>query len=246
MIILLIGKGNDGNMAELDIEKWINNVYAILKKQNMKITEFEKRTKIGLGYLSKVKSGKIKPGADKFVSICNGCNTDINTLIEEDFTQKPDEIYIIINSLNKLLKRVETDDWISVSVEQITGEETQIDEYDIFLHALFREIELETGHVIYSYNSIKYPDILCSIDKPAYSLPINLTKYMTLICFLVDNEEYYELVIINNGTRKWIASSKEPVYSAKLKQLYKKISTKVDGSLLEQSTIKDLKELLDL
>lgn len=246
MIILLIGKGNDENMAELDIGKWINNVYVILKKQNMKITEFEKRTKIGLGYLSKVKTGKTKPGADKFISICNGCNIDINTLIEEDFSKKPDEIYVITNSLNELLKRVETDEWINVSVEQMTGEEIQLDDYDVFLHALFRETELETGHVIYSYNSIEYPEVICSTDKPAYSLPMALTKYITLICFLVNNKEYYELFIINNGRRDWIASSKEPVYSPKLKQLYKKISKKVDGSLVKQETIRDLKEFLDL
>lgn len=246
MIILLIGKGNDGNMAELDIKKWINNVYVILKKQNMKITEFEKRTKVGLGYLSKVKTGKTKPGADKFVSICNGCNIDINTLIEEDFTQKPDEIYTITLFLNELLKRVETDNWFNVSEEQIAGEETQCDEYDIFLHALFRRIELETGHIIYSYNSIEYPKIICSTDKPAYSLVINSTKYLALIYFLIKNEEYYELVTINNGTRNWIASSKEPVYSLKLKQLYKKISKKVDGALVKTEDIKDLKDFLGL
>lgn len=246
MIILVIGKGNDENMAELDIGKWINNVYVILKKQNMKITEFEKRTKIGLGYLSKVKTGKTKPGADKFVSICNGCNIDINTLIEEDFTQKPDEIYVITNSLDKLLKRVETDEWISVSVEQMTGEETQCDDYDIFLYTLFRKIESETGRIIYSYNSIEYPNVICSVDKPAYSLPITSTKYITLISFLINNKEYYELFMVKNGSLERICSSKESVYSPKLKQLYKKISKKVDGSLVKEETIRDLKEFLNL
>lgn len=233
-------------MAELDIKKWINNVYVILKKQNMKITEFEKRTKVGLGYLSKVKTGKTKPGADKFVSICNGCNININTLIEEDFTQKPDEIFEITIILNEFLKRVENDNWISVSLEQLTGEDIQCDEYDLFLLTLFRRIETERGHVIYSYNSIDYPNIICSTDKTAYSLPINPTKYITLICFLVEDKEYYEFFVIRNGSLERICSSKEPVYSPKLKQLYKKISKKVDGSLVKQETIRDLKEILDL
>lgn len=231
-------------MTELDIMKWINNVYYILKQQNVKITDFEKRTKITQGYLSKIKSGKTKPLATKFVSICNGCNVDINTLIKEDFTKLPKATYIILKSLNTLLNKVDSDDWCSCSASDLEIDVVLSDVYELYLNTLFRERISEDGQKSYSYNSIIFPNEICPTQKPAYYLYLTEYKLLTIICFDIHDKEHYEVSIIENGHINKVCSSIDSIYSSTLTKLYREITQKLDDSKISQHTLNDLITLI--
>lgn len=224
---------------KFDIELWVNNVYAILKKKKISIVEFQKNLKLGNGYLSRIKKGKLKPSAEKFIAISYECGFNMNLMIEEDFSEYHDSVYIINESLNKLIDQVESDYWYLDF-----GDDIPLRNGKDFINILYQTRTLEDGSAYESYNSIAFPNVICSTYKPAYSLFLPENRTLTLISFDIGEETYYELITMGNASVSPVCSSIDKPYAEKLEKLYKLISKKFKNRNVTKETINMLKNFL--
>ena len=224
---------------EFDSERWVNNVYVILKKKKISIVDFQKKLKLGNGYLSRIKKGKLKPSAEKFIVICYECGFNMNLMIEEDFSEYHDSIYIINESLNKLIEQVESDDWY-----RDFGDDIPLQNDKDFINLLYQTRTLEDGSAYESYNSVAFPKVICSTDKPAYSLFLPENRTLTLISFDIGEATYYELITMGSASVSPVCSSIDKLYAEKLKKLYKLISQKFKNCSVTKETINMLKNFL--
>lgn len=144
------------------------NIYRILKKNNIKVGEFENELDVGQGYFSRLLNGKTPyPNIEIIEYICTKFHINIETLIKNDFNDFTDEEIKIESFLNSLISKTKEHkiNWEAISAENLYDYELRdrmksehpnlkyksyMDNVDFIFYSNFTNTEVEIIDVVFT------------------------------------------------------------------------------------------------
>lgn len=93
-----------------DKNRFINNIYDLAKKQQLKIGELESACGVSIGYLARLRQGEnnASPGAEFLMAVADQLSVSVDGLLSVDFTKATDSEVKLLKYMEKLIRETES------------------------------------------------------------------------------------------------------------------------------------------
>ena len=265
MAIYAIYKLGCVNMALFNRDLFLDNVYYLARKNDIKISELERSARVSPGYISRInkEANRASPSIEFFLSIAKCLNVNVDTLLHYPLNTKTPTELLIIKFIDALIKQTSFEEvvWKSNDVEKLTT--VYYDEDDMPTSHTISEIRFFNGNYEAYYESPYHIGIGVKPLDEFYSVNIDKAVEIFFVKYQLPNEDgtfphskpiiEYDLLMVNRFEKEKLAhynSYKESdIYNDKMIELNSVISDSSSRTHLSKnakSAINDFLGIIDL
>lgn len=190
-----------------DKNRFINNIYDLAKKQQLKIGELESACGVSIGYLARLRQGEnnASPGAEFLMAVADQLSVSVDGLLSVDFTKATDSEVKLLKYMEKLIRETESRKLIWQEDFMAYLDSLSVNPNGTTPHPLYTTVPTGRIESAPSYHSMFHPDITDLNPVGVYGcvFPGGRTLYLVEIWNNGDNpaspEDWTELELVMTG-----------------------------------------------
>ena len=187
--------------------RFINNIYDLAKKRQMKIGELESGCGVSIGYLARLRQGEnnASPGAEFLLAVADQLSVSVDGLLSVDFTKATESEVKLLRYMEKLIRDTENRRLIWQEDFMAYLDSLPVNPNGTTPHPLYITVPVIGIETAPSYRSQFHPDITDLNPVGVYGcvFPGGRTLYLVEVWNNGDNpvnpEDWTELELVMTG-----------------------------------------------